>query len=47
MGSARPLTKEERKQVALNALRMIGKVLLVILLFPVLLLYYVFKAAFK
>lgn len=47
MGSARPLTNEERRQVLINVLAMIGKILLVVLLFPLLLVYYVFKAAFK
>lgn len=45
MRSARPLTPEERKLIGINALLLLGKILLAVLLFPFLLLYYVLKAA--
>ena len=47
MQSARKLTEEERKQVWLNVLLLIGKILLGILLFPFVLLYFVLKASTK
>lgn len=43
--SARKLTKEERRQVAVNALGIVGKVVLFVVAFPFVLLYYVMKAA--
>ena len=47
MQSGRKLTEEERKQVWLNVLLLIGKILLGILLFPLVLLYFVLKASSK
>lgn len=47
MVSARPLTPEERKQAGINALLLIGKILLCVLLFPFVLLYFVLKASTK
>lgn len=47
MQSARKLTEDERKQVWMNALLLIGKILLGILLFPLVLLYFVLKASTK
>lgn len=47
MQSARKLTEDERTQVWVNALLLIGKILLGILLFPFVLLYFVLKASTK
>ena len=47
MRSTRPLTPEEKQQIAINALVLLGKIFLCVLLFPFVLLYYTLKASIK
>lgn len=42
---SRPLTPEERRQVAINALTMLGKIVLIILLFPLFIVYELLRQA--
>lgn len=42
---SRPLTPEERRQVAVNALKLLGKIVLVVLLFPLFVVYELLKQA--